>query len=73
MHMRVFSSKYFTILNMQDIDLFEVNEAFAPQCIAVAKEVGIPLDKYDIIALLIMYQNCETSKLSFITMQSSYQ
>jgi acetyl-CoA acyltransferase 2 len=30
---------------LADFDLFEVNEAFAPQVLAVIKELGLPLDK----------------------------
>jgi acetyl-CoA C-acetyltransferase len=31
-------------LNLSDIDLFEINEAFAAQCLAVQHELGIPTD-----------------------------
>jgi acetyl-CoA acetyltransferase family protein len=31
-------------LNLTDVDLFEVNEAFAPQYLAVEKEMGLPRD-----------------------------
>lgn len=33
---------------ISDFDLFEVNEAFAPQVLAVIKELGLPLDKTNI-------------------------
>ncbi|CAI5444630.1 unnamed protein product [Caenorhabditis angaria] len=32
-------------LKINDIDIFEVNEAFAPQALAVQRELGIPLEK----------------------------
>ena len=32
-------------LKLDDIDLFEVNEAFAAQALAVARELGLPPDK----------------------------
>eukprot|EP01060_Flectonema_neradi_P002043 TRINITY_DN11237_c1_g1_i1.p1 TRINITY_DN11237_c1_g1~~TRINITY_DN11237_c1_g1_i1.p1 ORF type:complete len:394 (+),score=89.05 TRINITY_DN11237_c1_g1_i1:52-1233(+) len=35
-------------LSMKDIGLFEVNEAFAPQALAVQKELGIDTDKFNI-------------------------
>jgi acetyl-CoA acetyltransferase family protein len=35
-------------LTVKDIDLFEVNEAFAPVPILVARELGIPLDKLNV-------------------------
>ncbi len=35
-------------LKMDDIHLFEVNEAFAPQCLAVQKELKIPSDKFNL-------------------------
>ncbi len=35
-------------LKQSDMDLFEVNEAFAPQFLAVAKELGLPLDKTNV-------------------------
>ena len=35
-------------LNQSDIDLFEVNEAFAPQYLAVEKELGLPKDKTNV-------------------------
>ncbi|KAK5975493.1 hypothetical protein GCK32_009942, partial [Trichostrongylus colubriformis] len=34
-----------TGLKIDDIDIFEVNEAFAPQALAVQRELGIPMDK----------------------------
>ncbi len=34
-----------TKLTIEDIDLFEVNEAFAPQFLAVQQELGLPTDK----------------------------
>jgi acetyl-CoA acyltransferase 2 len=33
---------------ISDFDMFEVNEAFAPQVLAVIKELGLPLDKTNI-------------------------
>ena len=33
---------------LSDIDLFEVNEAFAPQCLAVEKELGLPRDRTNV-------------------------
>jgi acetyl-CoA acetyltransferase family protein len=33
---------------LTDFDLFEVNEAFAPQCLAVAKELGLPDDRTNV-------------------------
>ena len=30
---------------LEDVDLFELNEAFASQSIAVIRELGIPLEK----------------------------
>ncbi|MSP16701.1 MAG: acetyl-CoA C-acetyltransferase [Myxococcales bacterium] len=35
-------------LSQSDIDLFEVNEAFAPQVIAVEKELGLPRDRTNV-------------------------
>jgi acetyl-CoA acyltransferase 2 len=35
-------------LKQGDIDLFEVNEAFAPQYLAVEKELGLPRDKTNV-------------------------
>jgi len=33
---------------LSDVDLFEVNEAFAPQVLAVAKELGLPADRLNV-------------------------
>lgn len=35
-------------LGIGDIDLFEINEAFAAQCVACQRELGIPLDKLNV-------------------------
>ncbi|HET7563393.1 MAG TPA: acetyl-CoA C-acyltransferase [Gemmatimonadaceae bacterium] len=35
-------------LTLDDMDLIEVNEAFAPQCVAVERELGIPREKLNI-------------------------
>jgi acetyl-CoA acetyltransferase family protein len=35
-------------LTVNDIDLFEINEAFAPVPIVVAQELGIPLEKVNV-------------------------
>lgn len=35
-------------LTIGDIDLFEINEAFAPVPLAVARELGIPLDRVNV-------------------------
>jgi acetyl-CoA acyltransferase len=35
-------------LELSDIDLFELNEAFAAQALAVAREVGIPMEKFNV-------------------------
>jgi len=35
-------------LDMEDIDLFEANEAFASQCVAVGKDLGIDPDKLNV-------------------------
>ena len=35
-------------MNVNDIDLFEVNEAFSAQCLAVAKSLGIPHEKLNV-------------------------
>jgi acetyl-CoA acetyltransferase len=35
-------------LKTSDIDLFEVNEAFAPQYLAVEKELGLPREKTNV-------------------------
>ena len=45
---------------MQDIDLVEVNEAFAPQCLAVAKEVGIDPAKFAMIFNFTMSAHMRT-------------
>ena len=37
-----------TGLALKDIDLFEVNEAFAPQYLAVEKELGLPRDRTNV-------------------------
>ena len=34
--------------SMDDMDLIEVNEAFAPQALAVQKELGIPEDRFNV-------------------------
>ncbi|MFL5263324.1 MAG: acetyl-CoA C-acetyltransferase [Anaeromyxobacteraceae bacterium] len=33
---------------LSEFDLFEVNEAFAPQCLAVEKELGLPADRTNV-------------------------
>ena len=35
-------------LTLQDIDLFEINEAFGAQCLSVARAMGLPLEKLNI-------------------------
>jgi acetyl-CoA acyltransferase 2 len=35
-------------IEQKDVDLFEVNEAFAPQYLAVEKELGLPRDKTNV-------------------------
>ena len=35
-------------LRLDDIDLFDINEAFAPQWLAVQKHLGLPLDKCNV-------------------------
>ncbi|KAL1707365.1 Thiolase, N-terminal domain-containing protein [Schizophyllum commune] len=35
-------------ITLNDVDLFEVNEAFASQCVYVQKKLGIPLDKLNV-------------------------
>jgi acetyl-CoA acetyltransferase family protein len=35
-------------LKVKDIDIFEINEAFAPVPLVVAQELGIPLDKVNV-------------------------
>ena len=35
-------------LGIGDIDLFEINEAFAAQCVACQRELGIPLEKLNV-------------------------
>jgi len=35
-------------LGLADIDLFEVNEAFAPQFLAVARELDLPADRTNV-------------------------
>jgi acetyl-CoA acyltransferase len=37
-----------TGLSVKDIDLFEVNEAFASQCVYVQRELGLPDDKLNV-------------------------
>ncbi|ETN79640.1 acetyl-CoA C-acetyltransferase [Necator americanus] len=37
-----------TGLKIDDIDLFEVNEAFAPQALAVQRELGLPMEKLNL-------------------------
>ena len=34
--------------SLKDFDLFEVNEAFAPQYLAVEKELGLPRDRTNV-------------------------
>ena len=36
---------FFSGLTVNDIDIFEINEAFASQCLYSARELGIPLEK----------------------------
>jgi acetyl-CoA acyltransferase 2 len=35
-------------VKLSDIDLFEVNEAFAPQYLAVERELGLPRDRTNV-------------------------
>src|SRR5205823_3432500 len=35
-------------VKLSDVDLFEVNEAFAPQYLAVEKELGLPRDRTNV-------------------------
>ncbi|KIL71775.1 hypothetical protein M378DRAFT_64647 [Amanita muscaria Koide BX008] len=35
-------------LTLNDVDLFEINEAFASQCVYVTKKLGIPRDKVNV-------------------------
>merc|ERR1712080_696031 len=35
-------------LKMEDIDLFDINEAFAAQWLAVQKELGLPMEKSNV-------------------------
>jgi acetyl-CoA acyltransferase 2 len=35
-------------LKLEQMDLIEVNEAFAPQALAVVKELGIPMDRFNV-------------------------
>lgn len=35
-------------LDIEDIDIFEINESFASQSVAVRKELGIPLQKINV-------------------------
>ena len=35
-------------LDVKDIDLFEINEAFASTCIAIYRELGLDMDKVNI-------------------------
>ncbi|HTD77722.1 MAG TPA: steroid 3-ketoacyl-CoA thiolase, partial [Chloroflexota bacterium] len=35
-------------LSTQDIDLFEVNEAFAPVCLAWQEELGVGIDRLNV-------------------------
>lgn len=35
-------------LRVEDIDLFEINEAFAPVVLAWQKEIGVPLEKVNV-------------------------
>lgn len=35
-------------MNIEDFDLFEINEAFAAQAVACAKELNIPMDKLNV-------------------------
>ena len=35
-------------LSVDDVDLFEINEAFAAQVIPCQRELGIPLDKFNV-------------------------
>ena len=37
-----------TKLSVKDIDLFEINEAFASQCVYVQKELGVPDEKLNV-------------------------
>ncbi|KAF8359918.1 acaa-2, partial [Pristionchus pacificus] len=37
-----------TGLKLEDIDIFEVNEAFAPQALAVQRDLGIPIEKLNV-------------------------
>jgi acetyl-CoA acyltransferase 2 len=38
----------FAGLSLDDMDIIEVNEAFAPQALAVQKELGIPTEKFNV-------------------------
>ena len=35
-------------MNIKDIDLFEINEAFGPQCLSVAKDLELDLSKLNV-------------------------
>jgi acetyl-CoA acetyltransferase len=35
-------------MTMDQIDLFDVNEAFAPQAVAVEKDLGVPREKFNV-------------------------
>ncbi|KDR85363.1 hypothetical protein GALMADRAFT_234187 [Galerina marginata CBS 339.88] len=35
-------------LQLSDVDLFEINEAFASQCVYCIKELGLPIDKVNV-------------------------
>lgn len=44
---------------MEDVDLFELNEAFAAQSLAVVKELGLDVSKVGtiVLCLVTLYQS----------------
>ncbi|MDF2814562.1 MAG: acetyl-CoA C-acetyltransferase [Paenibacillus sp.] len=59
-------------LKMEDIDLFEINEAFASQCAAIIKELGLPEDRVNVNGGAIALGHplgCTGTKLSISLIQ----
>jgi acetyl-CoA C-acetyltransferase/acetyl-CoA acyltransferase 2 len=58
---------------LADFDLFEVNEAFAPQYLAVEKELGLPRDRTNVDGGAIAVGHPLAASGSRITMHLLYE
>jgi acetyl-CoA C-acetyltransferase/acetyl-CoA acyltransferase 2 len=58
---------------LSDFDLFEVNEAFAPQVLAVVKELGFPRDRTNVDGGAIALGHPLAASGARITMHLAYE